>query len=155
MILSAHDGDDDTLFTNRASSTDLTEFHPSPAQIFHLWQVFLDTVHPILKIFHAPSLQKDILKTAFDLSSASAALHGLLQAIYANAVISMSGEDCTAILNEERSTLVSRYTEGTRCALQQAGFLVSTDIMVLQAYILYLVSTTISGTVTVYYCNLH
>ncbi|KAJ9143455.1 Zn2/Cys6 DNA-binding protein [Pleurostoma richardsiae] len=129
-----------TLLAQPFSSADLPGLHPEPVQIFNLWQIFLDNVHPLLRIFHAPSLQKQLLNIASDPPSASPGLHALLLAVYANAITSMKEEACLTIMNESRSTLISRYVAGAWCALLRAGFVGSTDLTVLQAFVLYLYS---------------
>jgi hypothetical protein len=123
------------------NSVDLSRLHPSPVQIFTLWQAFLDNVHPLLMVVHAPTIQQLLLKCASNLTVISPAMHALLFSIYANAVTSMRNDDCMASMNEERLTLLGRYTAVAQYALQKAGFLRSSDAATLQAFILHLVST--------------
>lgn len=131
---------DSTLLFNVGASVDLPNLHPPPVQIFRLWQVFLDNVHPLIKLFPASTVQQQLLWTASDPSNAPSAMHALLLTIYANAVVSMSDDACMAVMNEERWTLVSRYTTGAQYALHKSGFLQSSNLTVLQAFVLYLVS---------------
>ena len=112
---------------------------------FHLWQVFLENVHPLLKVIHAPTAQQQLLKCSSNLSTTSFAQHALLLTIYANAVLSMTNDDCLAVVKEDRRTLIDRYTTGAQYALHRAGFLHSSDSTVLQSFVLYLVSVSSSG----------
>lgn len=66
-------------------------------------------------------------------------MHALLFGVYSNAVVSMTDDACLEILEEDRWTLVSRYTAGAQYALHKSGFLQSSDLTVLQALVLYLV----------------
>jgi hypothetical protein len=132
--------DGSTIVFNLAGSVDLSSLHPAPAQIFTLWQAFLDNVQPILRLLHAQTVQQQILRTASDLLGASPAVHALLFAIYSNAAVSMREDACLTALNADRLTLVSRYTTASQYALQKAGFLRTSDLVVLQAFVLHLVS---------------
>ncbi|KAJ5679783.1 hypothetical protein N7462_008027 [Penicillium macrosclerotiorum] len=69
-------------------------------------------------------------------------MHALLLGIYANAVQSMTNELCLEAMNEDRSVLLSRYTAGVQYALHKAGFLQSSDLTTLQAYVLFLYSVS-------------
>jgi hypothetical protein len=159
-ILATYDNvfktDGSNLLFNLGGSIDLPSLHPPPVQIFVLWQAFLNNVHPLLRLLHAPTVQQQLLTTALDLSAASPAVHALLFAIYANAVVSMRddaymaamneesstrGEAYIAAINDQRWTLVSRYTTACQYALQKAEFLRSSDLTVLQAFVLHLVSS--------------
>ena len=132
--------DGSTLLFNPGGSVDLPGIHPPPMQIFNLWQVFLDNVHPLLRLFHAPTIQQQLLKSASSLSTASPPMHALLLTIYSNAVGSMRDDACMAALNEDRGTLICRYNAGAQYALHKAGFLRASDLTVLQAFVLHLVS---------------
>ena len=119
---------------------DLPNLHPPHLQMFNLWQVFLDNVHPLLKLFHAATIQQKLLNLASNLPAASPTTHALFLSIYANAVQSITDDACMAIMHETRSSLVAQYTTGAQYALQKCGFLQSSDLTVLQAFLLYLVS---------------
>jgi hypothetical protein len=85
-------------------------------------------------------LQQQILEATSNLSTASPALNALLMTIYASAVLSMSEDACMGIMNEQKSKLIARYIAGAQYALREVGFLESTNFVVLQAFVLYLVS---------------
>ncbi|KAF4627641.1 hypothetical protein G7Y89_g10515 [Cudoniella acicularis] len=132
--------DSSTILFNLAGSVDLASLHPKPVQIFTLWQAFLDNVQPILRTLHAPTVQQQILRSTSNLLGASPAVHALLFSIYSNALLSMRDNACLAALNADSLTLVSRYTKASQYALQKAGFLRTSDLVVLQAFVLHLVS---------------
>lgn len=64
----------------------------------------------------------------------------LLFAIYTAAITSMDEKSCQEVMGESKNTLLTRYITATQHALIKAGFLNSLDLVVLQAFVLYLVS---------------
>jgi hypothetical protein len=114
--------------------------HPSPDHILKLWQIFLTNVNPMTKIIHQPSLQLSIEKSIPDLEHMPRGLEALLFAIYGASVHSMRDGECQATFGEPRSTLQARYRLGVRRSLTKAQFMRTSDLMVLQAFVIYLVS---------------
>lgn len=109
-------------------------------QIFRLWQTFLDNVNPLVKILHTPTVQQLVLEASGSLKSISKAINALMFAIYFSAVNSLSNAECEGILSQPKTVLLAKYYMGTQQALISAGFLKSSDLIVLQAYVLFLVS---------------
>ncbi|EFQ96767.1 fungal specific transcription factor domain-containing protein [Nannizzia gypsea CBS 118893] len=120
---------------------DLHGMHPPAPQLFQLWQVYLNNVNPIVKIFHAQTVQRMVLDAAADLRSVSRSTEALLFAIYTAAVTSTDEETCLRLLAESRVALISRFSKATKQALTNAEFLRSTNIITLQALTLYLLAT--------------
>ncbi|TLD27189.1 hypothetical protein PspLS_05021 [Pyricularia sp. CBS 133598] len=118
----------------------LAHKHPEPMQMLSLWQVYLDNINPLLKITHFLSLQSQIIEAGKDLTKITKPLEALLFSIYLIAVTSMQDGEVQSTFGTEKRVLVSRYHAATQQALINAGFMRSPDIMVLQAYILYLLS---------------
>ena len=131
-------GGDDLLFGPQ-SPENLKTLHPSPVHIFRLWQTFLDNINPLIKIFHAPSVQQKILDATANLDEIPKNIEALMFGIYAAATISMDDNDCQKLFNENREVVLARFQSGARQALRNAGCLRSSDIVVLQAFTLYLV----------------
>jgi len=119
---------------------DLSSAHPPFVQIFRLWQTFLQNVNPLVKMFHAPTVQQALLDASEDLSHTPRHMEALMFAIYFLAVTSLKNEDCESMFGESRATLLRRYSQNTLQALGNAKFLKSLNIFTLQALILYLVS---------------
>lgn len=61
-------------------------------------------------------------------------------AIYSMAILSLEDTRCVYLFGQERAKLLAKYQSATQQALVNAGFLKSSNIMVLQALLLYLVS---------------
>lgn len=120
--------------------------HPSPAQIFHLWQAFLDNVNPLAKIIHAPTLQQQILQASNNLHDLSRPMQALMFVIYTFAVTSMNDNECERMFpGETRNALIERWRYASQAALVAAGVVKTTDMVVLQAFTLFLVSGFPSG----------
>ncbi|OJD23947.1 hypothetical protein ACJ73_04699 [Blastomyces percursus] len=128
------------ILSSANSNRPLTALHPQPVHIFKLWQVFLDNVNPLVKIFHASTIQQEILAAAADLKNVSKATEALMFAIYACSVTSMTDSDCQSQLCEAKSTLLTRYRFATKQALINAGFMRSSDLTIVEAFVLYLIS---------------
>ncbi|EEA25625.1 conserved hypothetical protein [Talaromyces marneffei ATCC 18224] len=129
----------DVLFSAPSNET-LSSLHPDPVHIFKLWQVFLENVNPLTKVIHAPVLQQQMLNAIGDLSSMGKGMEALLFSIYSCALHSMTDEEVQKELGQEKSLLQARFRIATQKALANAGLLKTTDLVLLQAFCLYLVS---------------
>ncbi|KAK9237849.1 fungal-specific transcription factor domain-containing protein [Lipomyces kononenkoae] len=129
-LLFRHPTINDTLFSS----------HPEPVQIFRLWQAFVDNVNPLVKILHVPTVQQLIVEASGSLENISASMEALMFAIYHSSLVSLRNEDCESIMGEARATLLARYSTATQQALTNAGVLRTSNLMVLQALLLYLLS---------------
>jgi hypothetical protein len=117
----------------------LAEFHPQPVHIFKLWQIFLDNVNPLSKVVHAPTVQYQILEATGNLGKISKGVECLMFAIYAAAINSLDDSECQSVLGEPKATAMIKYFLATQQALIRAGLLYSSDLVVLQAFTLFLV----------------
>ena len=128
------------LFDSASSPKSLINFHPTYEYAMRLWGAYIDSVEPILKILHRPTALAVIQRAAASPSSASKSTECLVFAIYHAAVMAMSERDCMEQLGQERSRLLTLYYDTVRYALINVDFLRSTDIQVLQAFVLLLLS---------------
>ena len=122
------------------SAVDLIALHPNPLIIFRLWQIFLDNVNPLIKLIHAPTTQRRLLDASAYLENISKEWESLMFAIYLSAILSMSADECKTIMGESKGILFRRYHSAVRSALLRANFTSSLDILLLQAFMLYLLS---------------
>lgn len=116
----------------------LGDLHPEPRHIFRLWQRFVESVNPLTKIVHVPTLQQRVLDASCDLDNVPAPLNAMLFTIYTLAVTSMSSDDCQSSFGESRATLLMRYRVATIRALIAADILTTTNLEALQALVLFL-----------------
>jgi hypothetical protein len=128
------------LFGFSDPNISLRALHPQPAQISKLWQSFLDNINPLAKIIHAPTVQLKFVEAAGNLDNVPKSTNALMFAIYFSAVASMTETGCQVMLGESQSTLLRRYHAGAQKALVAAKFLRASDLAVLQALLIFLVS---------------
>lgn len=106
-----------------------------------LWQIFLDNFNPLVKLFHAPTIQQLICEAiATDYHSVAKSTKALMAAIHLCAVTTLTDEECISQLSDPKTTLLRRFSCLAQHALVQAEFLRTTDPAILQALTLYLVS---------------
>ncbi|KAK1138735.1 hypothetical protein N8T08_002044 [Aspergillus melleus] len=132
--------DESGLIFGPPGRTTLSSIHPNPVHIFKLWQTFLENVNPLIKILHAPVVQQQILEAAGDLHAVSKEMEALMFSIYCISVISLGEDEVKRSYGESRATLISRYKRSTETALRNAGLLKTSNMVLLQAFLLYLFS---------------
>lgn len=120
---------------------DLSQWYPSATHAFILWQKFLENVNPLSKVIHAPSVQPEVIKATTSQSSSSHSSLALLFSIYAAAIMSLTKNDVECLFGESKEVLQHKYTSGAQRALSLAGFMKVTNITLLQAFVIYLVSS--------------
>ena len=130
------------LIWGRPNYVSLRPLHPSVPQIMRLWHTFLGNFDPLVKLFHAPTVQNVISQAAMNLDAISQPTEALMFAIYLSATVTMNEQQCLQGLETPKEVLLRRFSNATQQALVNAKFLKSGDIVVLQALTLYLVSTS-------------
>ncbi|KAF9892792.1 hypothetical protein FE257_000381 [Aspergillus nanangensis] len=138
----------DTMFSDTVgfpfiaggSPVNITGSHPSTIQIIQLWQIYIDNINPLLRISHAPTLQGQIIEAGADLSKVSKEFEALMFGIYIISIDSMVEEEVSRIFGEGKHVLTTKYRQATEQSLINAGFMRSSDLKVLQGYLLYLIA---------------
>ena len=123
---------------NPAIATIHRTYPPTPNMIA-LWRQYLESVHPLVMIFFDWEIEPIVLRAAKD---ANALTHGeqvLVFAILLIAIMSLSEEQCLDMLHEKRSQALTRFQEAVESSLLVADFIATSDRLVLQAFMLYLV----------------
>lgn len=115
--------------------------HPSHADAMQLWKTHTENVEPICKVLHIPSTGEMVESVSQRPENASKAEECLLFSIYHCAVFSISEEECMRMFKQDRSSMMNRFHAAARQALVNASFLKTTEIAVLQALYLYLLSS--------------
>ncbi|KAJ4862645.1 fungal specific transcription factor domain-containing protein [Trichoderma breve] len=113
--------------------------HPPPASILFLWQTYLDVIDPLIKIFHVPSIQRQVMTISQGRKIPDADTECLLFAIYYSTVIAISAAECRQELHEERPVLLQRFRNGVEESLRRINFWSSRNTTALQAFVLYLI----------------
>ncbi|QIW94719.1 hypothetical protein AMS68_000237 [Peltaster fructicola] len=119
---------------------DLLDQHPRYELAKTLWTLYVDNVDPICRVLHTPSMADVVDHAARNPREVSKPLECLLFAVYHFAVVSMTEDQCLSIMKETQSVAQARYRHATCQALVNAAFLKSSEMSVLQAYILFLLA---------------
>lgn len=127
------------VFGFSSQNVDLLSLHPLPGQIQEYWETFKDRVDPLVKVLHIPSIEPTVLSAASHLSNLSKGFEALLFAIYYGATTSLNAADCAQKFGEEKSVLLARYRFAIQQALARANFLTTEEIVVLQAFVVFLI----------------
>jgi hypothetical protein len=136
-----YENQDGFPFIVGARNAPVAHLHPSPIQIFQLWQIYINNVNPLLRITHIPTVQGQIIEASARLEKTPKGVEALMFAIYLMAITSLEEDDVQKMFDEPKPIMLSRYHTALQQSLVNAGFMRTNDIVVLQAYMLYLVSS--------------
>ncbi|VUC23043.1 unnamed protein product [Clonostachys rosea] len=125
---------DDITLINLESVT------PNPAQIFWLWNIFLERVNPLTKLIHVPSMQQFVVEASGRHCSIPMNSQALLFSIYLISTVTLTESEALEMLHMSRDEALHKFTLGTKAALYRAKFLESFDTTILQALVLFLES---------------
>ncbi|KAF2703731.1 hypothetical protein K504DRAFT_391558 [Pleomassaria siparia CBS 279.74] len=128
------------MFGSTKPAATLRPLHPQPVQIFKLWQTYLSNINPIVKVFHTPTIQQILLEASGNLDDIPSNVEALLFAIYCISLSSLDETECSTIMGQPKAFSMQRFRSGAQHALINAGFLKTSDLMVLQAFVLFLIS---------------
>jgi hypothetical protein len=126
------------IFGFRSANVDLRPLHPLPSQIPFIWSVYLQNVDPVIKVLHTPSMTKLVSEISVNRNSLTPPVEALMFAIYYAAITSMEDDEVSTNFGLDRPALAARYRFATEQALAKANFLVSSDIVTCQAFLLLL-----------------
>lgn len=127
------------IFGYSSSNVDMHALHPSEAQARDFWEVYKENVESLVKVLHIPTHEPIVLDAFAHLDKVGRGLETLLFAIYYGAATSTTPEDCLARWGEDRSVLLARYRFGLEQALARANFLYCDEVVILQAFVVFLV----------------
>lgn len=127
------------IFSFNSTMVNLRLLHPTPTQIYTMWEVYKENVEPLVKMLHIPSMCKVIVTVTSGLDNLSKGTEALFFAIYLAVVTSMNAIECMNLLSEDKDTALSKYRFATEQALAKAGFLNTQERTVLEAFVLFLI----------------
>jgi len=133
---SSHQG---FIFGYSSQNVDMFSLHPPAHHVPKYWEVFKENVDPLVKVIHVPTTEPKILGAKDHLDNLQKGLECLLFAIYYGAITSLMPNECVEFFGEEQVVLLSRYRFGLEQALARAHFLTSDEIIVLQAFVIFLI----------------
>ncbi|CZR67552.1 uncharacterized protein PAC_17451 [Phialocephala subalpina] len=126
------------LFPAESPSASLVSSYPSPSLLPVYWHLFSANVDPLVRIIHKPSVEPRFLGASDETSNLSAGEDALFFSICFSVITSMSDDEVATVMSEGKQTLLLRYTQAIQLSLSQAGFLDTQELVVLQAFVLYL-----------------
>jgi hypothetical protein len=104
-----------------------------------MWEVYTERVDPVMKILHLPTFWSTLSTAIQNPHNISPSLEALIFAFYFVTITSLQDSELQSIHRERKSVVSSRYRIAARQALINAEFLKSTNLMTLQAYVIFLV----------------
>ncbi|KAI3330575.1 hypothetical protein F4824DRAFT_330244 [Ustulina deusta] len=121
------------------SRPNLRELHPLPSQVPFLLDVFHENINIIVQIVHMPTINKMARRSrSSDSNPISPAQEALMFSIYYGAVASMDDDDVMNNFGSTKTDLNLKYRLGLEHALARADFLNKPDIVLVQAFAIFL-----------------
>jgi hypothetical protein len=121
----------------------VTDFHglrPMVSQVSYYFQVFVESIDPLIKITHRPTLEKSVQNLLINqMKDISPEMELFMFAVYYSVATSMAPEEVFSSFGELKSVLCTRYRYGFEQALGNVDFLKTQELMVIQALIIFLV----------------
>ncbi|KAL9036419.1 MAG: hypothetical protein Q9180_004313 [Flavoplaca navasiana] len=127
------------IFSFSSTILSLRNFHPPPNQILTYWEVYKENVDPLVKILHRPTTEGTLREAAKDLDHISKSLEVMMFSIYFAAVTSLSDEECINMTGIEKESALKKYRFAFEQAMARAGFLNTTELVVLQSFTIFLI----------------
>ena len=98
----------------------------------------MENIAPINKSIHIPSMQQLIMHTVQDITSLTHSTEAMMFSLYYISVLTLKNDETLARFGLERQKALDRFRFATEQALARAGFLLSKDIVLLQAFHCYI-----------------
>jgi len=109
---------------------------PSSIMSTALLDIYAQRVDPVIKAVHMGTLRSRLSST-----TASPAQDALTFSIYFAAVSTLMDEECYQCFSESRDALSARFQLAAEVMLSRSGLMTFPTLAVLQAFVVYLVST--------------
>ncbi|CAJ2506557.1 Uu.00g006870.m01.CDS01 [Anthostomella pinea] len=121
------------------SGSDLRQFQPLPSQVPFLLDVFSENINTLLQIVHMPTVNQMARSSrAGSANSLTPVSEALMFSIYYAAVTSMEEDDVAMNFGATKTDLNLKYRLGLEYALAKADFLNVPDIVLVQAFAIFL-----------------
>lgn len=125
------------------TASDVLQFYPDTQLALRLWNVYVKSVDPVLKILHIPTVQSTVVATILDPRSAPSSTVALTFAIYFAAVTVLRHDDNREAIDLpcETTELLKRYKTCLDRLLTLVDLMDRPDMTAIQALAIYVVST--------------
>lgn len=120
----------------------MLDCYPDTQLALRLWNVYVKSVDPVLKILHIPTVQSTIVETILDPKSAQSSVVALTYAIYFAAITALCyDDDEPTVLPGEKPVLLKHYKKALDQLLMPTELMKRPELVSLQALAIYAVST--------------
>ena len=126
------------MFSFSSTNVDMLSLHPPLERALEFWELYKENVDPLVKVLHIPSIEPTLLDAFTHPEKVSKGLECLMFSIYYGAVTSTLAEVCQEKWGVTRESLLTKYRFGLEQALARANFLFCDEIVILQAFVLFL-----------------
>lgn len=109
------------------------------AHLDTLWEIFLQNVHPLIKIFFDWEIGQIVDRAKMVDAELSGPEATLVSAIKLLAAVSVPEEGCEEVLHGEKAVIVEHLQKATEVSLRLVGYAVTSNKLTFQAFMLYLV----------------
>ncbi|KAL5117156.1 hypothetical protein ACEQ8H_004981 [Pleosporales sp. CAS-2024a] len=127
------------IFGYSSTNVDMQALHPVEMQARQFWAAFKENVDPLVKVLHIPTFEPIFLNAIAQIDKIPKTLEPLLFAVYYGAVTSTVSQECRERWGEDRTVMLNRYRFGLEQALARANFLYCDEVVVMQAFIIFLI----------------
>lgn len=132
----------DLFFGGGSRKSSLTDYLPTRAAADRLLDQYWEAVHPVAKLLHRPSFEKQYLDFWSDVTHGVEPIYSLQALVFATfftSVVSMSEHVVQNTFGVPLKKLVENFQLGTEMALGKSNFLKTTKTQTLQALVMYMV----------------
>ena len=127
------------IFGFSSTAVTLRDLHPPREKLSIFWDVYKDRIDPLVRLFHRGYTWKLLVEASQNLDQVCKPTEALMFAIYFAVVTSLAPAECRSILSEDKDVAVKKYRFGIEQALARAEFLTTQELLVLQAFTLFLI----------------
>lgn len=128
------------IFGGGAHQQSISGLHPPVQHGLLYWRLFKTNCDSLIKVLHIPTTEPIVLHAMQQPTRIPEGLEALMFSIYFSAVGSLSEDECWEIFGSPKSDLIDSYKFATEQALARAKFLETDELIVLQAFVIFLMS---------------
>ncbi|KAM0517104.1 hypothetical protein ACHAPE_005216 [Trichoderma viride] len=128
------------IFGGGAHQQSISGLHPPMQHGLLYWRLFKTNCDSLIKVLHIPTIEPIILHAMHQPTRIPKGLEALIFSIYFSAVGSLSEDECWEMFGSPKSDLIDSYKFATEQALARAKFLETDELIVLQAFVIFLMS---------------
>jgi hypothetical protein len=133
--------DENGLLLGTYSKIDnIASLHLSSHILKRVFDIFVDRVDPLVKLVHLPTFWTTLTSTVENPHDVSKSVEALIFGFYLMTISSLDEDECRSLFGEDKSIVFTRYRIASRQTLMNAGFLKTTSLVTLQAFMMFLVS---------------